>query len=719
MREKIYSRISRELGIPLSAVTGTASLLDDGNTVPFIARYRKEATGGLSDEQVRLIEEKAKQYGNLEQRRETVARLLEGLGVLNADLKKALNLAGTVTEIEDLYRPFRPRKKTRASQARELGLEPLARAILEGKIDPVNGAANYLDQEKGPPDEDSALQGARDIIAEIIADDPGLRKGLRLLYWKMGQVVTEKNAGAGDGTYDQYDQYREALAKIKGHRVLAITRGAREKVLSSKIAAPADEALALVEKMYLRPEQNDACRASIKSAAADSFKRLLHPAMERESWQALLEKAVAGAMLVFRENLKKRLLVPPIGRRRVMGWDPGYRTGCKLACVSETGELLETAAVYPTAPLKDENGAAEKVLELLSRHRVDCIAIGNGTASRESESFIAALIREKKLNLEYTIVNEAGASVYSASKTAQKEFPALDAAERGAVSIARRLQDPLAELVKIEPRAIGVGQYQHDMPAKELDRTLAGVVESCVNAVGVDLNSASAALFAYVAGINATVAEKIVALRSDRGVFSRRSELLDVPGLGPKVFQQCAGFTRLPASEDYLERSAIHPEAYELARRTMEALDLAPDSLGRPSAVPELEDHQLKALAASLEAGEPTIKDILEEFRKPGRDPREGLAPPVFQQEITKLEDLQPGMNLQGVVRNILDFGIFVDIGVHRDGLVHISEIADRYIKHPLEVVQMEEVVLVKILSIDGERGRIALSMKQADPAAR
>lgn len=714
MQKQIFKRLSKELNLPENKITQTAALLDEGNTVPFIARYRKEMTGGLTDEEVRLLQDKLTQYRNLEQRREEVLRLIEVQDALTPELRMQVEKASTVTELDDLYRPYRPKKRTRASVARERGLEPLAMAILEGQIDPVAESEEYLDPEKELPDSTAALLGASDIIAEIISDDAAVRKSLRRFYQRVGTIAVVKKDNEKVNTYDDYDGYSEPLSQIKSHRVLAISRGVREKVLDFKVEVADEDALSAIAGTYGDPGRNEPCREIVNSAAADGYRRLIYPSLEREVWQSLLEKAVEGALVVFKENIKKRLLVPPIRNRRVMGWDPGFRTGCKLACVSETGELLETVAVFPTAPKNDRAGAAEKVLQLLEKHKINYIALGNGTASRESEAFLAELIKENKLKVEYTIVNEAGASVYSASTLAQKEFPDLDVAERSAVSIARRLQDPLAELVKIDPKAIGVGQYQHDMPAKDLDVALSGSVENCVNSVGVDLNSASAALLSYVAGINATVAGRIVAQRNEIGRFQSRGQLLSVGGLGPKVFKQCAGFLRLPDSDNYLERSAVHPESYQLATKMMEELALFPENLGRPDGIPALTPAETAALAARLEAGEPTVLDILEEFRKPGRDPREDLPKPVFLKSITELEDLKPGMVLMGIVRNIVDFGVFIDIGVHQDGLVHISEIADRYIKHPLDVLQIEAVVPVKILTIDRNRNRIALSIKQA-----
>lgn len=714
MQEKIYKRISKELALAEAKIKQTAALLDEGNTVPFIARYRKEMTGGMTDEEVRLLQEKLNHYRNLEERRLEVLRLIEAQEKLTPELQKEIVKATTVTELDDLYRPFRPKRRTRASVARERGLEPPALAVLEGSVNPAREAEKYLDPEKELPDSNSVLQGISDIIAEIISDDAAVRKNLRDLYHRQAQAVVEKKGMTEEKTYDDYADYSEPLAKMKSHRVLAVNRGVKEKALDLKLTVEEDKVLTIIEKLYLRKEQNDLCRSMIVSSAADSYRRLIHPSLEREVWQALIDEAVAGALIVFRENLKKRLLVPPVRHRRVMGWDPGFRTGCKLACVSETGQLLKTAAVFPTAPKNDLQGATKTVLQLLDQYQIDCIAIGNGTASRESEAFIAGLIREHSLAVEYTIVNEAGASVYSASKTAQKEFPNLDVAERSAVSIARRLQDPLAELVKIEPRAIGVGQYQHDMPPKALDAALDGTVENCVNSVGVELNNASAALLSYVAGINSSVAGRIIEYREKAGSFHSRAQLLEVAGLGPKVFKQCAGFLRLPDSENYLERSAVHPESYQLAEQIMAELVIEPEKLGSPEVVPQLGPAALHDLSLRLEAGEPTIRDILDEFRRPGRDPREDLPRPVFLKSITELDDLSPGMVLMGIVRNIVDFGAFVDIGVHQDGLVHISEISDRYIKHPLEVLQIESVVQVKILSIDRERNRIALSIKQA-----
>lgn len=716
MSEQIFKQISRDLKISPDKIEQTVALLDEGNTVPFIARYRKEATGGLSDEEVRLLEEKLSHYRHLEQRREEVLRLIDEQNLLEPVLQKQIEEASSVTELNDLYRPFRPKRKTRASVAREKGLAPLSLKILEGSVEPEEEAEKYLDPEKDLTDVAAVLQGASDIIAEIMSDDALLRKRLRALFMRTGEVKTQikEAAATEESKYQDYADFSEPLAKIKGHRVLAINRAVREKALSFKITVDEEKVFSVIKESYLRSAQGASAQDFILEALKDSYKRLIHPSLENELWQDLFEQAAEGAILVFKANLKKRLLVPPLDRKRVLGWDPGFRTGCKLALVSETGKLLETATIYPTAPALDLAGAKKTILKLLEKHHVDYIALGNGTASRESEAFIAQLIEEEKLEVQYTIVNEAGASVYSSSKAAQKEFPDLDVTERSAVSIARRLQDPLAELVKIDPKAIGVGQYQHDMPAKVMDQALSGTVESCVNSVGVELNSASSALLTHVAGVSAKVAQNIVERREAGGPFKARAELLKVPGLGPKTFEQCAGFLRLAESDNYLERSAVHPESYALAGDIMTALSMPPEALGQPEKVPALSAEELSALARNLEAGLPTVRDILDEFRRPGRDPRLDLPRPVFAKSVTTLEDLAPGMVVSGIVRNIVDFGAFVDIGVHQDGLVHISELANRYVKHPLDVLQIEEAVKVKILSVDHKRGRISLSIKQA-----
>lgn len=715
MQDLINRRIGKELNIPVEKVIEATVLLDEGNTVPFIARYRKELTGGLSDEDLRLLSDKLALYRNLEKKRQDVLRLIEAQEALTPELKARIEAAAMSAELDDLYRPYRPKKRTRATVARDRGLEPLALSVMEGRIDPASEAENYIDPEKDLPDVPAVLQGVSDIIAEMISDDAGIRKNLRQMYLHHGMVKTEKKGGAGVNTYDHYANFCEPLIKMKPHQILAINRALKEKVMDFKILIDEEAALSAIRKPIIMESLGESCRELIASAGTDSYRRLIHPSLEREIWQVRLEEAIAGAVGVFKQNLKKRLLVPPVRLRRVMGIDPGFRTGCKLACVSETGELLEVATIYPTPPKNDLQQASAMVLHLLNKHRIDCIAIGNGTASRESEEFIAALIDQHKPAVEYTIVNEAGASVYSASTLAQKEFPRLDVAERSAISIARRLQDPLAELVKIDPKSIGVGQYQHDMPPRQLDEALAGTVESCVNQVGVDLNTASAPLLAYVAGINKTVAERIIEYRNLNSAISSREQLLKVSGLGPKVFKQCAGFLRITESPDYLERSAVHPESYDLARRLMERLEISPQSLGRSEAIPSPTPGEVKKLAQELNAGAPTVTDILEEFCKPARDPREDLPKPVFLRSVTDVADLRPGMVLMGIVRNIIDFGAFVDIGVHHDGLVHISEITNRYIRHPLDVLQIEETVQVKILSIDRERNRIALSIKQAN----
>jgi protein Tex len=714
MLDKIYKRISNETGMAERQVSQSVVLLDEGNTIPFIARYRKEMTGGLTDEDLRLLKDKLDHYRSLEERRLDVLRLIDAQGKLNPELEHKVGLAVTVTELDDLYRPYRPKKRTRASVAREKGLEPLAFIVLEGRADPYPEAGLLIDAKVELNTIEDVLQGVSDIIAENIAENAIVRQTLRRFYQQKAEIAVLKRADQDDKTYDHYNGYSELLVKTKAHRILAINRGVKEKVLDFKLVVDEQAVQKLIEAVFIGPDIIEFSAELIRKTIQDSFKRLLHPSLEREVWQGMLEKAQKGALAVFRANLKKRLLVSPIRNSRVLGWDPGFRTGCKLAAVSETGRLLETAAVFPTAPRNDLTGARTKLLQMLSQHQIDYIAIGNGTASRESELFIAETIRENKLEVKYTIVNEAGASVYSASPAAGKEFPDLDVAERSAVSIARRLQDPLAELVKIDPKAIGVGQYQHDMPAKELDSSLTGTVEDCVNSVGVDLNSASAALLSYVAGINSSVAAKIVNFRDGKGLFSFRDQLREISGLGPKVFKQCAGFLRLPESANYLDRSAVHPESYELADQIMEKIGIKPEDLGSAKLIPAAAESLISELAKELNAGVPTVRDIIEEFRKPGRDPREDLPKPVFLKTVTDLEDLEPGMVLAGIVRNIVDFGAFIDIGVHHDGLVHLSEISDRYIKHPLDVLQIEAEVKVRILDIDRERKRISLSIKQA-----
>ena len=714
---KIRQRIAKELSLEQQHVARVVALLDAGNTIPFIARYRKEVSGGMTDEELRLLDEKLTLHRNLEKRRADICRLLAEQEVLTPEVEAAVQNAESVTALEDIYRPYRPRKRTRATMAREKGLEPLARLILTGDKDPEQVAADYIDLEKEVLNEEDALDGARDIIAEIIADEPQLRPQLRSLLFTEGVISARVRPEAEKldekGTYAMYYDFEEPCRKIQPHRVLALNRGEKEDFLQVKIEISEEKILPLLQKFYLRDDHLEKARHQLQQAIEDSWKRLLFPSLEREIRAELTQKAEEQALKVFQENLKSLLMIPPVRGKRILAIDPGLRTGCKIACVDETGKLLETAVIFPTPPRNEKEKAARIVRSLLEEHDLNAIAIGNGTGGRETESFIAEFLETEKSGLEYTVVNEAGASVYSASKLGQAEFPELDVAERSAISIARRLQDSLAELVKIDPRSIGIGQYQHDVNQKKLAAALDGVVESSVNRVGVDLNTASPALLAYVAGVNRTVATNIVAYREREGSFQSRAELKKVPRLGPATFQQCAGFLRIPEAENYLDRSAVHPESYATARKLMSFIGIEPADLGKKD-LPLPPSSGIKGLAAKLQVGEPTLKDILDEFIKPGRDPRDDLPPPVFKKEILHLKDLKEGMELQGVVRNVVDFGAFVDLGVHEDGLIHISELSTSYIRHPLEVVKVGDIVNVRVLAVDLQKKRISLSLKRA-----
>lgn len=706
--ERIMERIAKDLGISAQRVAKAVELLDEGNTVPFIARYRKEVTEGMDDEQLRLLEEKLRLYRNVEKSREDILRLLTEQGVLTPELEAAIHAAVTATELEDLYRPYRPKKRTRATMARERGLEPLAMAILAGTANPQQEAQVYLNAELDVHTIEEALAGARDIIAEIAADDPVPRREIRTQLIARGLIVSK--GGSEEPTpYEMYYEFSEPLAKVQPHRILAMNRGEKEDVLSVKIEFPEETALNILHKTYIKAGFGDASRAQLEEALKDGWKRLLFPSLEREARNELTERAEEQALKIFKANLKGLLLTPPVGGKRILGLDPGYRTGCKLACVDETGKLLETAVIYPTPPLNKKEASAAVVTKLIKKYNINLVAIGNGTAGRESEEFIAEVISNLDFPVEYTVVNEAGASVYSASKLGKDEFPDLDVAERSAISIARRLQDTLAELVKIDPKSIGVGLYQHDVNQKRLQEGLEGTVEDCVNQVGVDLTTASAPLLARVAGINRTIAANIVAYREEHGTFKARTELKKVPKLGPAAFKQCAGFLRIPQAKNYLDRSAVHPESYDAAKKLMALFHIDPTDLGNPGAIPEIPIHET---AQQLDIGEPTLRDIVAEFRKPGRDPREDAPKPVFKKGVLHLEDLQEGMVLTGVVRNVVDFGAFVDIGVHQDGLVHISQLSDRFVKHPLDVVKVGDVVDVRILSVDVKKKRISLTCK-------
>jgi uncharacterized protein len=704
---------ARELGLSRKSVTSTVELLDEGNTVPFIARYRKEVTGELDETQIRQIEERVGYYRSLEQRKEEVIRLLDEQGKLTEDLQKQINGAVKLTEVEDIYRPYRPKRKTRASVAREKGLEPLAEYLLSfpaaGSAEVEVGAEKYLTEEVLTVED--ALQGAMDIIAEDVADEPKVRGWVRDHTRRNSYLATRAKDLEKDSVYEMYYEFKELLSKVPSHRVLAINRGEREEYLLVGVDVDPEPVLSWLHKNYVK--EDSTTTDLVKRAVADAYKRLIAPAIERELRAELTEKASEQAIIVFSKNLRSLLLQPPVRGKMVLGVDPAYRTGCKWAVVDQTGKLLEVGVVYPTPPQQKLREAEEVFTRLIEEYGIEVIAIGNGTASRETEQFVAGLIQKlKKPGLAYVIVSEAGASVYSASKLAIKEFPDLDVSQRSAVSIARRLQDPLAELVKIEPKAVGVGQYQHDVPPKRLDESLSTVVESAVNHVGVDLNTASAPLLSYVSGINASVAENIVHFREETGVMNNRRQLSAVPRLGPKTFEQCAGFLRISGGENPLDATPIHPESYDLTYQLLELVGASLDELGTPSLRSKLTELDIEKTAEELGAGVPTLKDIIEALLRPGRDPREDLPQPVFMTDVLSIEDLKSGMELKGVVRNVVDFGAFVDIGVGNDGLVHISELSHDYVKNPLDVVSVGDVVTVRVLSVDVQRGRISLSMK-------
>lgn len=702
--ERIIKRIASDIGLPPQRIAKAVALLDEGNTVPFIARYRKEVTEGMDDEELRMLADKLNLYRNLEKSREDILRFLSEQGVLTAELEASVTAANTATELEDIYRPYRPKKRTRATIAKEKGLEPLALALLKGIQDPVTLAGSYITDQV--PTAEDALAGARDIIAEVISDEPRPRKEIRNLLFNRGSIVSRASKQE-ESPYEMYYDYSEPIKKVQPHRVLAMNRGEQEKFLHIKIDFSDELALSVLEKFYLRNINSDEAKEHVLAAIKDGWKRLLFPSLEREVRNELTSRAEEQALKIFNANLKGLLLTPPIPGKRILGLDPGYRTGCKLACIDETGKLLETTVIYPTPPHNKIEASAAVVKKLIEKHDLNTVAIGNGTAGRESEEFIAGVIAEMNREIEYTVVNEAGASIYSASKLGSLEFPDLDVAERSAVSISRRVQDPLAELVKIDPRSIGVGQYQHDVNQKRLEEVLTGVVEDCVNQVGVDLTTASAPLLERVAGVNKTIAANIVAFREEHGAFTSRTDLKKVAKLGPASFKQCAGFLRIPNAENYLDRSAVHPESYKVAEKLINLMQISYADLGNPKSIPAI---KIKETALELGVGEPTLHDIVEEFKKPGRDPREDVPKPIFKKGVLHLEDLKAGMELTGVVRNVVDFGAFVDIGVHQDGLVHISQLAEKFVKHPLDVVQVGDVINVTVLSVDVHKKRIALT---------
>jgi len=708
----ILKKLREEFGITQSQAENTVRLLDEGNTVPFIARYRKEMTGSLDDQIIRQLSERLTALRNLEDRRTQVRTAIAEQGRLTDALAAKLDAAQTQTELEDIYRPFRPKRRTRASIAKEKGLQPLADIIWGQKLigTPEEAAKAFVDSGQGVDTVLDAINGAMDILAEQISDDADLRKLLREETIKCGAIVSKKTKDE-PSVYEMYYDYREPLKKAAGHRVLAMNRGEKEGFLSVKIEGEEEKLLQRMEKRLIRRSSDTA--DILREVIADSYKRLIAPSLEREIRNDLTEQAEEAAIGVFRENLRQLLLQPPISGKVVLALDPAYRTGCKIAVIDATGKPLETTVVYPTPPQNKTAEAEKKLLGLIEKYGVDLISIGNGTASRESELFVAEMLKKTKRRVQYIIANEAGASVYSASKLGAEEFPDYDVSLRSAVSIGRRIQDPLAELVKIDPKSIGVGQYQHDMNQKRLGEALGGVVEDCVNSVGVDLNTASPALLSYVAGVNTTVAKNILKYREEHGKFTARRELLKVAKLGPKAYEQCAGFLRLPESEMPLDRTGVHPESYAAAEGLLAlcGYGLADVAARKVSGLAKKIKSPEKT-AAELGIGVPTLEDIMRELEKPGRDPREDAPAPVLRSDVLSMEDLQEGMVLTGTVRNVIDFGVFVDIGVHQDGLVHISQICDRFIKHPLEAVKLGDVVQVKVLSVDLQKKRIALTMK-------
>ena len=707
----IIEQLARELNRPAEHIENVVRLLDEGNTIPFIARYRKELHGSMDDTALRTLEERLAYLRNLTERKESVKASIAEQEKLTDELAAAIDAAQTLAEVEDLYRPYKPKRRTRATVAKEKGLEPLAALLFAQERDcprPEEAAADYLSAEKGVETVADALQGANDIVAEWISDDAAIRRSLRELLEKRG-TLRSLAATEEDSVYRLYYDFEQPLSRIQGHQILAVNRGEKEKMLSATVLLDRELALPLLRRAVVKP--GSAAMEFVKAAAEDAYDRLIYPSLEREMRAALTDKASEGAIKMFALNLKPLLMQPPVKGHVTMGLDPGYAHGCKVAVVDATGKVLDTAVVYPTYGERQKNEAITKLAQLVKKHGVEHIAIGNGTASRETEQMTVELIHKVGGGLSYMIVSEAGASVYSASKLAAEEFPQFDVNLRSAVSIARRLQDPLAELVKIDPKAIGVGQYQHDMPQKELDASLNAVVEDCVNAVGVDLNTASPSLLTRVAGLNGTIAKNIVAFREENGVFTTRRQLLKVAKLGPKAFEQCAGFLRVPESKNVLDNTGVHPESYDAAKGLLELLGATPkDARDLPA---RLNAYGAEKAAVALGVGVPTLRDIAKELSKPGRDPRDELPAPILRTDVLELKDLKPGMVLSGTVRNVIDFGVFVDIGVHQDGLVHISQVCNKFIKHPSEAVAVGDVVKVVVLDVDEKKHRISLSMKQ------
>ena len=713
----INQKITEELGVKLWQVEAAVKLIDEGNTIPFIARYRKEATGTLDDEQLRKLYERLVYLRNLEEKKEQVLASIEEQGKLTEELKKQILEAQTQVVVEDLYRPYRPKRRTRATIAKEKGLEPLGTLITlqKAKESLEEVAKQYINEEKGVANVQEALEGARDIIAENISDEADYRSWIRKQTMQKGHIISSAKDEKAESVYENYYEFDEPVNRLAGYRTLALNRGEKEKFLTVKIEAPQEDILRYLEKKIVRGE-NLSTTQILKEAIEDSYKRLIAPAIEREIRGELTEKAEDGAIEVFGKNLEQLLMQPPIVGHTVLGWDPAFRTGCKLAVVDPTGKVVDTTVIYPTAPTTPQKiqAAKDTLKKLIAKYNISLISVGNGTASRESEMIIVDLLKEIPQKVQYIIVNEAGASVYSASKLATEEFPNFDVGQRSAASIARRLQDPLAELVKIDPKSIGVGQYQHDMNQKKLNDTLSGVVESCVNRVGVDLNTASAPLLSYISGISSAIAKNIVAYREEQGRFETRKQLLKVAKLGPKAFEQCAGFLRIQNGKNPLDATSVHPESYEAAEKLLEKQGFTTEDIcaGKLAGL-SLTIKDYKKLAEELEIGEITLRDIVKELEKPGRDPRDEMPKPILRTDVLEMKDLKEGMILKGTVRNVIDFGAFVDIGVHQDGLVHISQMTNKkFIKHPLEVVSVGDIVDVKVMSVDLKKKRIQLTMK-------
>lgn len=709
----IIKKLQEELKIGRHQVEAAVKLIDEGNTIPFIARYRKEATGSLDDEVLRNLDERLKYLRNLEDKKEQVISSIREQEKLTPELERQIKEAATLVAVEDLYRPYRPKRRTRATIAQEKGLAPLADLImLQMMKEPVeDAAAEYISEEKGVATAEEAIAGAQDILAERISDQADYRTYIRNATMAEGTIQSSAKEET-ESVYEMYYNYEETLKKTAGHRILALNRGEAEKVLTVKVVAPEEQIIRYLEKQVITRD-NRYTSTVLKAVVEDSYKRLIAPAIEREIRNDLTEKAEDGAIRVFGKNLEQLLMQPPIVGQNVLGWDPAFRTGCKLAVVDATGKVLDTVVIYPTAPQNKVEEAKAVLKKLIKKYHITLISVGNGTASRESEMIIVDLLKEIPEHVQYVIVNEAGASVYSASKLATEEFPNFDVGQRSAASIARRLQDPLSELVKIDPKSIGVGQYQHDMNQKHLSEALQGVVEDCVNKVGVDLNTASAPLLEYVSGINKALAKNIVAYREENGAFASRKQLLKVAKLGPKAYEQCAGFMRIQGGKNPLDGTSVHPESYEAAENLLKRLGYRPEEIaagGLHGISKKVVDY--KKLAAELEIGEITLRDIVKELEKPARDPRDEMPKPILRTDVLEMKDLTPGMILKGTVRNVIDFGAFVDIGVHQDGLVHISQMTDRYIKHPMEVVSVGDVVEVKVISVDAGKKRIALTMK-------